>query len=71
MCNPVKKQERPSIFANLSNQRRELPTYRCCICGEEHRGFGNNPYPLRDNGRCCDRCNGLVIVERIRRMERR
>lgn len=43
-------------------------TYICCLCGEEHEGFGNNPYPLVTNVelRCCDYCNmRLVIPTRI------
>lgn len=37
----------------------------CCICGEELKGFGNNPYPISDEGRCCDKCNDKVIETRI------
>lgn len=37
----------------------------CCICGEELKGFGNNPYPISDEGRCCDKCNDKVIEARI------
>ena len=29
----------------------------CCFCGSEIKGFGNNPAPLRQSGRCCDSCN--------------
>lgn len=37
----------------------------CCICGEELKGFGNNPYPISDEGKCCDKCNDKVIEARI------
>lgn len=37
----------------------------CCICGKECEGYGNNPSPLKDNGRCCDECNELVIKTRL------
>ena len=37
----------------------------CCICGEELKDFGNNPYPISDEGRCCDKCNDKVIEARI------
>ena len=30
----------------------------CCICGCEFTGYGNNPFPLSNTGRCCDECNG-------------
>jgi hypothetical protein len=48
--------------------------YICCICGKEHTGFGNNPWPVKNsegkdfgpNDRCCDECNrNIVIVERL------
>lgn len=37
----------------------------CCICGEEFIGFGNNPYPIKEEGRCCDMCNMKVIEKRL------
>lgn len=37
----------------------------CCICKRTYEGFGNNPYPLRTRGRCCDECNEQVIIARI------
>ena len=37
----------------------------CCLCGKKFRGFGNNPYPLRTRGRCCDECNEQVIIARL------
>lgn len=43
--------------------KRRLP--RCCICGKPYTGHGNNAEPLRENGRCCDRCNHLVVAARI------
>lgn len=42
---------------------------KCCICGNEIEGYGNNPYPVCDKedqtSRCCDDCNNLVIIARI------
>lgn len=39
----------------------------CCICRKEFEGYGNNPWPMRPNGRCCDRCDQMfVIPEKIR-----
>ena len=40
----------------------------CSICSEEIEGYGHNAQPIND-GRCCDGCNNLVILERIERME--
>lgn len=40
---------------------------RCCICGKEVEGMGNNPYPVRTEGLCCRYCNYTVVQpERIR-----
>lgn len=42
---------------------------KCCICGQEFEGYGNNPFPLCNkedyNSRCCNDCNSLVIQARI------
>jgi DNA-directed RNA polymerase subunit RPC12/RpoP len=39
---------------------------RCCICGKEIDGFGNNPYPLcgkeDTDSRCCDECNWKFVI---------
>lgn len=41
----------------------------CCICGKEFEGFGNNPYPVKSEGKCCDKCNEEVVVpERIKKI---
>ena len=41
-------------------------TFICCICGEESLGFGNNPAPYKEDGKCCDSCNiKFVIPARI------
>ena len=29
----------------------------CCICGREIEGYGYNPYPVKEEGQCCRRCN--------------
>ena len=34
---------------------------KCCICGEEINGYGNNAEPLAE-GECCDRCNIEVVI---------
>ena len=41
---------------------------KCSICKEDMFGkFGHNAQPIND-GICCDDCNTLVILERIREM---
>ena len=34
----------------------------CCICGEESTGYGNNPEPVKHEGRCCDACNRKFVI---------
>ena len=36
----------------------------CSVCYKVYEGFGNNASPI-NIGRCCDKCNKLVIVARI------
>lgn len=39
---------------------------KCCICGREIEGYGSNPIPIRDEGRCCNECdNSFVTPYRI------
>lgn len=38
---------------------------KCCICGKDYEGYGNNPQPLKNKGRCCDSCNWEVINARV------
>lgn len=37
----------------------------CVLCGKEIEGYGNDPWPLSMEGRCCDACNGNVILARL------
>jgi len=39
----------------------------CDLCHKHYEGFGNNAKPL-SNGRCCDKCNEKVIVERLKNL---
>lgn len=40
---------------------------KCNLCDVEFKGFGNNPYPLREKGTCCDGCNiTKVVPERMK-----
>lgn len=36
--------------------------FKCCICGRESKGFGNNPVPISYSGICCDECNSKVVI---------
>ena len=36
---------------------------KCCICGQKIvEGLGNNPWPVKDEGECCDLCNMTVVL---------
>lgn len=34
----------------------------CCICGKEFEGWGNDPWPIKLEGECCDDCNCTVVI---------
>lgn len=34
---------------------------KCCICGKEIKGYGNNPAPI-GGGPCCNQCNTRVVI---------
>ena len=36
--------------------------YTCCICGEDFEGYGNNPVPYKESGKCCDACNRKFVI---------
>lgn len=45
-------------------------TGKCSICGDEYTHWGNNPEPIKRYWeRCCDDCNQLVIMKRIRQLQ--
>lgn len=39
--------------------------YICVVCHKESEGYGNNPFPLKTEGRCCNECNRKVILLRM------
>lgn len=34
----------------------------CVLCGKHIDGYGNNPAPLADEGKCCDDCNATKVI---------
>ena len=36
--------------------------FKCCICGKTFSGYGNNPAPVKMEGRCCDDCDSMVVI---------
>lgn len=61
-----------SLSGSLMKEKRMINQERkCCICGCNFTGWGNNPYPVVENpdARCCDACNDMkVIPARIQQM---
>lgn len=59
----------PEIAKQLKRIADEVETKTCCICGKPFKGYGNNPYPIKDAGVCCDECNSKVVAARIEAMK--
>lgn len=49
-----------------------LDNYKvCCICGKVFEGYGNDPWPVREEGKCCIECNfETVIPARIKQLKK-
>lgn len=55
-----------SYGTTLRESKKEV----CCICGEELDGYGNNPEPYKQSGKCCDACNlKFVIPARLEELQ--
>ena len=52
--------EDPAAFE--ARMRAQLPTSKCCLCGETFTGYGHNAHPVRDEGVACDACNGAIVL---------
>ena len=37
---------------------------KCCICGSTigSMGYGHDPAPVKNKGRCCDVCNDTKVI---------
>lgn len=44
------------------NQIKNKPNRICCICGEPLGKYGHNPYPIKEEGECCDKCNLTKVL---------
>ena len=48
-----------------------MESKRCVLCGCRFNEWGNDPWPLKEEGWCCDRCNATkVIPARIAQVEK-
>ena len=36
--------------------------YECVFCYENNDDYGNNPSPITNKGRCCDKCNKRYVL---------
>lgn len=42
----------------------------CCICGKQLQGWGNSPWPVSPDGKCCDECNlEAVVPARLKQLQ--
>ena len=54
------------IFKFLTKKGDKTMKRKCVFCGEAIKDYGNDPYPVKEYGRCCDKCNmNYVIPARI------
>jgi len=68
----------PKIVNELERVASALSSWnaektKCCICGEEIHGCGNNPWPLvkSEGARCCDSCNDKVLEARFKELKKK
>ena len=54
------KREDPAAFE--AKMRAQLPTSKCCLCGDTFTGYGHNAHSVRDEGVACDACNGAIVL---------
>ena len=57
-----KRNTRKGPVELLKKEINEMEKTICCICGKEFEGWGNNPWPIKPEGKCCDECNFTVVV---------
>jgi hypothetical protein len=42
-----------------------MEKFKCCLCGKEVEGYGNDPSPIEtqnEDDQCCDECNLTKVV---------
>ena len=52
----------PNFIVLRLNEYITGKEFNCCICGRPSLGYGNNPDPVRTEGRCCDSCNDQYVI---------
>jgi len=58
------------MLEGLRKKYRMVSTIKhiCVICKDLFTGFGHNPDPISTKGRCCDNCNNIVILTRLKQL---
>lgn len=57
-----------------SEEPRKDRNFKCCICGfwTGEKEFGNNPWPIKNEGDCCDYCNwNIVFPARLEKLKKK
>lgn len=44
--------------------------FKCCICGKLCVGDGHNPFPIKEEGRCCSECHYKKVVPQLLHRQR-
>ena len=42
-----------------------MEKFKCCLCGKEVEGYGNDPSPIEtqnEDDQCCDECNLTKVI---------
>ena len=42
-----------------------MEKFKCCLCGKEVEGYGNDPSPIQtqnEDDECCDECNLVKVI---------
>ena len=34
----------------------------CCFCKKDVGEYGNDPYPVKEDAVCCDKCNLEIVI---------
>ena len=51
----------------MKTEGDKVVKFQCCFCGEIFGGFGYNPWPAQEEGRCCAACYAkIALPARIR-----
>jgi len=45
------------------SKEKEVKKQLCVICKNPYEGYGHNPAPVSEIGRCCDACNWNVVIQ--------